>query len=267
MREPVGIPEHTITEAMQETPPQSVPDAPALDVPPERRPRHIAIIMDGNGRWARRRGETRIAGHRAGARAVREVVTECGRLGIQALTLYSFSSENWKRPAEEIDALMRLYLEYLVKERAELIENDVRFIQIGRREGLPRSVLEEVDHTVQATRDCTGLTLVLAVNYGSRGELTDAIRLIAGKVCRGELAPEDIDEQIVSDHLYTAGLPDPDLLIRTAGERRISNYLLWQISYAEIHVSQVLWPDFTVEDLHGAIRDYASRERRFGALT
>jgi undecaprenyl diphosphate synthase len=241
---------------------------PLADVPATRRPKHIAIIMDGNGRWAVGRGLPRIAGHRAGAHSVRDIVTECGRLGIKALTLYSFSLENWKRPQDEITGLMSLYLEYLHKERQELIDNNVRFVQLGRREGLPASVLAAVDETIEATRHCTGLTLALALNYGSRAEITDAVRAIARKVREGEIAPDQIDEQTISDHLYTAGprRPDPDLLIRTAGEMRVSNYLLWQISYAEIHVTQKFWPDFSVDDLHAAIRDYANRSRRYGAV-
>jgi undecaprenyl diphosphate synthase len=251
---------------MMQTSPTPITDRPELEVPPARRPRHIAIIMDGNGRWARQRQEPRIAGHRAGARAVRDVVSECGRLDIEALTLYSFSSENWKRPVEEVDALMSLYLESLIKERDDLVEKNVRFHQIGRRDGLSPSVLKAVDETVAATRSCTGLNLIVAVNYGSRAEITDAVRAIAGKVQRGELEAQAIDEQTIADHLYTAGLPDPDLLIRTAGEHRISNYLLWQISYAELHITPVYWPDFTIADLHEAIRDYARRDRRFGAV-
>jgi undecaprenyl diphosphate synthase len=251
---------------MTRTSSEQITDRPELDVPSERRPRHIAVIMDGNGRWARERNQPRIEGHRAGARAVRDVVTECGRLGIEALTLYSFSSENWKRPPEEIGALMSLYLEYLGRERQELIDNNVRFMQIGRRDRLPESVLQEAADTEQATANCTGLRLVLALNYGSRAEITDAVRAIADEVRRGELEPGQIDERIISDHLYTAGLPDPDLLIRTAGEYRISNYLLWQISYAELYVTDVQWPDFSIDQLHMAIRDFARRRRRFGAL-
>jgi undecaprenyl diphosphate synthase len=237
-----------------------------LDVPPAKRPRHIAIIMDGNGRWAIERKLPRIAGHRAGAGSVRAIVTEAARLGLKALTLYSFSMENWKRPTTEVDALMELYLEYLAKERQELLDNNIQFRQIGRREGLPASVLHAVDDTIAATSHCTGTTLALALNYGSRAEITDAVQAIARKIEAGSLSPEQIDEQTISDHLYTAGLPDPDLLIRTAGELRVSNYLLWQISYAEIHVTDRYWPDFTVTDLHEAIRDYAGRNRRFGAL-
>jgi undecaprenyl diphosphate synthase len=236
------------------------------DVPPERRPQHIAIIMDGNGRWAIERKLPRIAGHKAGARGVRDIVTECARLGLKALTLYSFSLENWKRPQDEISGLMSLYLEYLGKERQELLDNNIRFMQLGRREGLPPSVLNAVDDTVAATAHCTGLTLALALNYGSRAEITDAVEAIARKVAAGRIAPDQIDEAMISDHLYTSGLPDPDLLIRTAGEMRVSNYLLWQISYAEIHVTAKYWPDFGVDDLYHAIRDYASRNRRFGAV-
>ncbi len=239
---------------------------PALEVPPERRPRHIAVIMDGNGRWALERNQPRIAGHRAGAKAVRDIVIECDRLGVKYLTLYSFSMENWKRPAEEVRALMGLYLEYLVKERQELIEKNIRFFQIGRREGLPRQVMAEVDGTVEMTKACTGLTLSLALNYGARAEITDAVRAIAGEVKAGRLDVAAIDEDTISHYLYTAGRPDPDLLIRTAGELRVSNYLLWQISYAEIHVTDVYWPDFGVDDLHEAIRDYARRRRRYGGV-
>jgi len=242
-----------------------------LDILPQRIPRHIAIIMDGNGRWAVRRGLERIRGHQQGAKSVRTIVTECASLrkefgGPDFLTLYSFSMENWKRPANEVDALMSLYLEYLAKERQELIDNNVRFVQLGRREGLPAKVLDEMDQTILATRRCTGLTLALALNYGSRSEITDAVRAIALKVKDGRLRVEDIAEETISEHLYTAGLPDPDLLIRTAGELRVSNYLLWQISYAEIHVSDSYWPEFRVADLHAAIRDYAGRNRRFGAV-
>jgi undecaprenyl diphosphate synthase len=235
-------------------------------VAPERRPRHIAIIMDGNGRWAQQRNQLRVAGHREGAKSVREIVIASGQLGIEALTLYSFSIENWKRPVEEIGALMDLYLEYLNLERQELIDNNVRFHQIGRREGLPDEVLEVMDEVVEATRHCTGLNLVLALNYGARTEITDAVKAIATKVKQGEIDPERITPETIEAHLYTAHLPDPDLLLRTAGEMRLSNYLLWQISYAELYVTDVYWPDFRVPHLHEAIREYAQRHRRFGAL-
>ena len=198
---------------------------------------------------------------------MREVVTSAARWGLDALTLYSFSSENWKRPAEEVDALMELYREYLIKERQELIDNNIRFMQIGRRHGLPQSVLDGVDETIEATHACTGLTLVLALNYGSRSEITDAVRAIAQKVADGALAPSDIREETISEHLYTAGLPDPDLLIRTAGEMRVSNYLLWQISYAELCILDVYWPDFRATHLRQAVDLYAQRDRRFGDVS
>jgi len=252
-----------MTQTDTHTPTQRT-DAPG--VPPERLPGHVAIIMDGNGRWAKQRNQPRIAGHRAGARSVHEVVMECSRLGIGCLTLYSFSTENWKRPDDEVSGLMDLCVEYLVKERRELAENNIRFLQIGRREGLPAAVLDELDRTTAITKSCTGLTLCLALNYSSRTEITDAMRSIADDVQAGRLEPSAIQETTISERLYTAGLPDPDLLVRTAGELRVSNYLLWQISYAEIHVTDVYWPDFRIEDLHRALRDYASRDRRFGGI-
>jgi undecaprenyl diphosphate synthase len=229
-------------------------------------PRHIAIIMDGNGRWANLRGLPRIRGHAEGAANVREIVTHCARLGIEALTLYSFSSENWKRPAREVEALMDLYAEYLVKERATIMDNNVRLVQIGRRDRLPGAVLRELDTTAQMSRDNTGLRLQLAINYGSRDEIVDSVRTIARKVLAGQFKPDDIDESVISAHLYTAGVPDPDLLIRTAGEMRVSNFLLWQISYAEFYVSDALWPDFSKDDLNEAIRAFAARVRRFGGV-
>jgi undecaprenyl diphosphate synthase len=241
------------------------------DIPPARFPRHIAIIMDGNGRWAVQRGLERVRGHQQGAIAVRTIVTECARLrkehgGPDYLTLYSFSMENWKRPFEEVTFLMNMYIDYLRQERATMMRNNIRFRQIGRLDNLPDEVLQEVEITLKATEHNDGLTLLLALNYGSRAEITDAVQAIAEQVRRGELDPRDITEQMISDHLYTAGMPDPDLLIRTAGEMRISNYLLWQISYAELFVSPVLWPDFGIEQLHQAIASFATRNRRFGAL-
>lgn len=245
----------------------ATPDvAPDVPCPPERLPRHIAIIMDGNGRWAKARRKPRILGHRAGAKAVRGCVSECVRLGIDALTLYSFSSENWKRPANEVGALMRLLLDYLADERAELIDRNIRFRQIGRRDRLPSEVVEALVDTEAATAGCTGLNLSIAVDYGARDEIVEAVRTIAQRVAAGELDPSAIDADLVAGHLYTAGLPDPDLLIRTAGEYRLSNYLLWQISYAELHVADVCWPDFGVDELHAAMRDFAGRNRRFGSL-
>jgi undecaprenyl diphosphate synthase len=242
-----------------------------FDIPPERIPRHVAVIMDGNGRWAVSRGLDRVRGHQEGARTVRKIVTECAELhkhhgGPDFLTLYSFSLENWKRPPEEVSFLMQMYIDYLRQERQTMRENNIRFRQIGRLDQLPDPVLEEMERTLAETKDNTGLTLVLALNYGSRAEITDAVRAIAEKVKRGELEPRDISEQTVSSHLYTAAMPDPDLLIRTAGEMRVSNYLLWQISYAELVVSEKYWPDFEVEDLYAAMRSFAGRNRRFGGL-
>jgi len=229
-------------------------------------PRHIAVIMDGNGRWARRQGKPRTTGHAAGAAAVRDIVTECATLGIEVLTLYSFSLENWKRPREEVGCLMALYAEYLITERKIMKENNVRFVQIGRREPLERTILDELDRTTELTRDNTGLTLVLALNYGSRREIADAAAAIARDACAGRIRPDEIDEDRFAQYLYTADLPDPDLLIRTAGEMRLSNYLLWQISYAELYVSDVCWPQFTVDELHAALWSYAGRKRKFGAV-
>ena len=236
----------------------------ALGLKPEQLPRHIAIIMDGNGRWAENHGWPRIRGHEQGAQTVRRIVTHCAKLGIEALTLYSFSTENWKRPKDEVDFLMSLYVKYLIAERKTIMDNRVCFLHIGRRAGLPESVLAEMDQTVEMSRDNTGLKLCLALNYGARDEITDAVRDIAKDVKAGRLDPNEIDESLISNALYTAGLPDPDLMIRTANERRLSNFLLWQLSYAEIHVSEKLWPEFGVEDLNLAIQDFASRERRFG---
>jgi undecaprenyl diphosphate synthase len=244
---------------------------PATDLTNVPMPRHIAVIMDGNGRWAVQRGLPRVRGHQEGAKTVRNIVTECARLrnekgGPDFLTLYSFSLENWKRPIDEVSFLMQMYIEYLRSERKTMMDNNIRFKQIGRLENLPDEVMEEMNRTLELTAGNDGLQMNLALNYGSRAEITDAVRAIAEKVAAGSIEPQDIQEQTISDHLYTAGMPDPDILIRTAGEMRVSNYLLWQISYAELVVSPVLWPDFTIDDLHKAIKEYASRNRRFGAL-
>jgi undecaprenyl diphosphate synthase len=240
--------------------------ADMLGIPVERLPRHVAVIMDGNGRWARQRGLPRLEGHREGAHSVRAVITECGRMGIEVLTIYSFSQENWKRPDDEVGGLMALAYENLIGRRDELLRNQVRLIHIGRRDPLPQNVLRELDATIEETKNCTGLTVALALNYGSRAEIVDAATALARDVERGRISCDDIDEQAFEARLYTAGLPDPDLLIRTAGEYRLSNYLLWQLSYAEIHVTDTLWPDFREANLHAAIRDYASRDRRFGGV-
>jgi undecaprenyl diphosphate synthase len=233
---------------------------------PARLPRHVAVIMDGNGRWAVERGKPRVEGHLRGADAVRATVTEAGKLGLGQLTLYCFSAENWKRPADEIDFLMALLNRYLQEQRDEIMEQNVRFRVIGRREPLPDDVLAAIDETTRMSRGNTGLTLCLAINYGGRTEIVDACRVLAERVRRGELDPGRIDEAAIGGALYTAGMPDPDLLIRTAGEMRISNYLLWQISYAELWVTPVCWPDFTVEVFREGLRDFAGRNRRFGGL-
>ena len=252
---------------MVETSAEAVAAARAeLGIPAGRFPRHVAIIMDGNGRWARRRGLPRPAGHAQGAEVVRKIVVEAVRLGLEALTLYSFSLENWRRPQEEVKALMDLYAQYLRRERSTVIENNVRLRHLGRREGLPEAVLRELDATVEASADNAGMWLNLALNYGGRAELTDAVRAIAAAVADGRLRPEEVDERTVSSALSTAGLPDPDLLIRTAGEMRLSNFLLWQVSYAEIYVTDVLWPDFDEAEFHKALKAYAGRHRRFGGV-
>jgi len=256
-------------ERMRQRCPKADPMTLLPDVHPAKIPRHVAIIMDGNGRWAQARGFPRIFGHRNGARAVRETVDEAGRLGVEAVTLYSFSMENWKRPADEIDALMSLCLSYLDGEREAMMREQIRFKVIGRREGLPAPVVEAIKRVETETRRNNGPVLCLAINYGSRAEIADAARSIAVDVAAGKLRPEDVDEAAVARRLYTADmgeLADPDLLIRTAGEMRVSNFLLWQISYAELHVTDVYWPDFGAADLKAAIRDYASRHRRFGGL-
>ena len=238
-----------------------------MNVPAERRPRHIAVIMDGNGRWAVAQDQPRVIGHQNGAKTVRKITEECARLGIGQLTLFCLSSENWKRPQGELDFLMHLLQQYLIEERSTLLENNIRLQIIGRRDPIPADVQEEMDRSIELTSNQTGLCLCLAINYGARAEIVDAIRAIATKVSRGEMSTDEIDETLVSRHLYTAGMSDPDLLIRTAGEMRISNYLLWQISYAELWVTNKCWPDFNEADLHQAIRDYVARDRRYGGLT
>ena len=240
--------------------------ADAFDVPPDARPRHIAVIMDGNGRWAQHRGLPRIEGHRRGAASVRRVTEEAARLGVEHLTLYCLSSENWKRPREELDFLMQLLEQFVIEERSTIAKQNLQLRIIGRREGIPEPILAEVDKTVAMSRGNSGLSVCLAINYGGRAELVSAVRRIAEEVRRGTLAPEHIDEATLDAHLDTAGMPDPDLLIRTAGEMRVSNFLLWQISYAEIWVTSALWPDFDGALFREAIRDYAARERRFGGL-
>ena len=230
-------------------------------------PRHIAIIMDGNGRWARARDLPRVEGHRRGVNSVRVIVEECSRLGVEQLTLYCLSSENWKRPQQELDLLMHLLEQFVIEERGEIMRQGLQFSTIGRREGLGDGVLAEIQKTIDCSRDNTGMRLCLALNYGSRDEIVDAVQSIAGKVAAGELSTSDIDDECISTHLYTSGMPDPDLIIRTAGEMRVSNFLLWQISYAELWVTPKYWPEFREPDLIEAMKDFASRDRRFGGLS
>jgi undecaprenyl diphosphate synthase len=222
--------------------------------------------MDGNGRWARRQDLPRVEGHRRGVSTVRSVVEEAARLKLDQITLYCLSSENWKRPANELNFLMHLLEQYMIEERSTLMDNNILVRIIGRRDGIPENVQEEMDRTIEMSSSNTGTTLCLAINYGSRAELVDATREIAAQVQNGEVAIDAIDEELISNHLQTRGMPDPDLLIRTAGEMRISNFLLWQISYAEIWVTQKCWPEFSLQELHRAISDFARRERRFGGL-
>jgi undecaprenyl diphosphate synthase len=229
-------------------------------------PAHVAVIMDGNGRWATQRGLPRVAGHREGVKAARTVVRAADAAGLQYLTLYAFSTENWNRPEDEVTTLMRLLEESIYRELPELMERNVRLRVIGRGNGVPLPVRRGIDHVVHETRTNTGLTLLMAFNYGGRDELLEAFRALARRVRGGELAPEDIDEAHVSRALYTDGVPDPDLLIRTSGEMRISNFLLWQIAYTELWVTPVLWPDFGPADLYRAIADFQQRSRRFGGV-
>jgi len=238
--------------------------ASRLGIKPEDMPRHIAIIMDGNGRWAQKKGLPRYEGHRRGAKTAEKISQCCVDFGIEALTLYSFSMENWKRPKEEVDALMHLYAEYLTKMRPTLMKDNVRVVHLGRINPLPELVRSALLGTIEMTSSNTGMVFALALNYGGRTEIIDATREIARKHKAGDLTLDDIDEQCISSHLYTAGLPDPDLLIRTANEMRVSNFLLWQISYSEFYVTDTLWPDFQESDLEKAILAYAKRTRRFG---
>jgi undecaprenyl diphosphate synthase len=227
-------------------------------------PRHIAIIMDGNGRWAKKKSLSRISGHIKGVDAVREVVTTCRELGIKVLTLYAFSIENWRRPADEVNALMELLKSYLVKEVDEMLRNNIKLIAIGRLEDLPRDVQETLNETMRKTEKCDGMILNLALSYGGRSEILHALKEILSDFKKGKIQLEDITPEYFSNYLWTRGLPDPDLLIRTSGEFRISNFLLWQLAYTELYVTETLWPDFDREELFKAILDFQSRERRFG---
>jgi undecaprenyl diphosphate synthase len=237
-----------------------------LDIPAERLPRHVAIIMDGNGRWARRRGLPRVAGHAAARTAVRGVVIECSNLGLSELTLYTFSMENWSRPRAEVASLMRLLDQTLKDQVEEMHQNNVQLRALGRLELLPKYARSRVERSIERLSGNSGLKLNLALSYGGRKEIVDAATALAGAATRGEIEPGDIDEETFARFLYIPDMLDPDLLIRTSGELRISNFLLWQIAYSELYVTDVLWPDFRAQHLHDALRSYASRERRFGGV-
>ena len=233
----------------------------------QRLPRHVAIIMDGNGRWAQAQGLARVEGHQRGVASVRRTTEHAARLGIEQLTLYCLSSENWRRPAAELEFLMCLLEKYMIEERELIMRENICVRMIGRREGLPASTLAELDKTVAMSADNAGMTLCLAINYGARDEIAAAARQLADEARAGEIDPAAIDEDLFASRLSTAGMPDPDLLIRTAGEMRVSNFLLWQMSYAEIWVTQACWPEFNEALLEAALADFARRDRRFGGLS
>ena len=234
------------------------------DLVPNKLPGHIAIIMDGNGRWAKQQGKLRVFGHENGVKTVRNTVEQCVKIGIQYLTLYTFSTENWKRPKIEVDTLMRLLVSSLKKELVTFQKNNVRLNTIGDISSLPKRANKELLEVMEKTRENSGMTLTLALSYGAREEIKSAIQTIASKVKNNIISPENIDETIINTHLYTHDLPDVDLLIRTSGEHRVSNFLLWQIAYAEFYFIDVFWPDFSEHHLVGAIKNYQNRERRFG---
>jgi undecaprenyl diphosphate synthase len=229
-------------------------------------PKHIAIIMDGNGRWAKLRGRPRIYGHIRGSSMVRPIVRECGKIGIKYLTLYAFSSENWGRPEAEVKILMRLLEKYLVRERKTLMENNVRLVTIGDSASLPQHALAALKETIHLTSKNTGLTLNFAISYGARQEIIEAVRTLAQEVRSGVLNPGQINEDVFKKHLFTRDIPDPELIIRTSGEMRLSNFLLWQCAYAEFYFTEKLWPDFSIAELHKAVSDFSSRTRRFGLV-
>lgn len=231
---------------------------------PKRLPRHLAIIMDGNGRWAKKRGMLRVFGHENGTKTVRTTVETCARLGIENLTLYAFSTENWNRPKLEVDTLMKLLVSSLKKEIGTLQENNIRLNSIGSLDMLPETARKSLMEVIDMTKNNTRMTLTLALSYGSRDEILQAVRAISVKVKNNLILPDEINESTINNHLYTHNLPDVDLLIRTSGEHRISNFLLWQIAYAEMYFTDVLWPDFSEKELYDALADYQKRERRFG---
>lgn len=227
-------------------------------------PRHVAIIMDGNGRWAKRRFLNRIVGHEEGANSVRAVVRCCREQGIPYLTLYAFSKENWQRPESEVNALWHLLKRFLVSESKELIDKEIRLLHIGDLDGIPDDVVKELLHVIEQTKHLNGLVVSLAINYGGRQEIERAARLFAADVMKGKHLPQDLSSELFSSYLFTRDLPDPDLVIRTSGEHRVSNFLLWQLAYAELYITDVLWPDFREDEFLEALRDYQRRERRFG---
>lgn len=229
-------------------------------------PRHVAIIMDGNGRWAKKRGFFRINGHEAGVKSVREITRECARKYLDQLTLYAFSAENWKRPRTEVNFLMKMLKKFLINERKEIADNNIRLTAIGRTYDLPQFVQDELAISMEESKNNTGMVLCLALNYGGRTEIVDAVRKIAEATKNGLIKNEEIDEELINDYLYTKGMTEPDLLIRTGGEMRVSNFLLWQISYTELYVTPVFWPEFRKEDLEKAFESFAKRERRYGGL-
>ncbi|MFC1823686.1 isoprenyl transferase [Thermodesulfobacteriota bacterium] len=235
------------------------------NIDPQKLPKHVAIIMDGNGRWAQKRTINRVRGHEAGAESVRNIVTTSRELGISWLTLYAFSEENWQRPKYEVQALMGLLKRFLKKEIDEMLNNGIRFQSIGRLAKLPKDVQKTISETAEKTSDNNGMVLTLALSYGGKQEIFDAVRQIGKRIESGELTSEDISEELISESLYTVGMPDPDLLIRTSGECRISNFLLWQIAYTEIYITPTLWPEFRKQEFLEAIEEYQKRERRFGA--
>ncbi|MFM8460032.1 MAG: isoprenyl transferase [Chthoniobacterales bacterium] len=235
-------------------------------VPADKLPQHIAVIMDGNGRWARERGLPRIEGHRRGSQSVRACTAACVEAGVPYLTLYAFSKENWQRPADEVTALMNLLDRFLAEQISEIMDKNIRLRAIGHLDDLPDNARRRLDSAIERSAGNTAMTLTLALSYGARTEIVDAARQIAREAKAGTLDPESVNEATISSHLYTDGIPDPDLLVRTSGEMRISNFLLWQISYAEIVVTPKLWPDFAKEDLFAAMQEYARRNRRYGGI-
>lgn len=240
--------------------------AKKTEIDASRLPTHIGVIMDGNGRWAKRRGLPRSAGHRAGADALKKIVTECNKMGIKYITVYAFSTENWKRPKEEVDFLMNLLLTYLKDAERSLAGENVVIRAIGSRAELSEEIREQILKTEEFTKNNTGIVMNIALNYGSREEMVRAVKELANKTASGEISAEDIDADMISDSLYTKGQPDPDFIIRTSNEQRLSNFMMWQASYSELYFTETLWPDFSVADLHEAVIEYQNRDRRYGGV-